>query len=380
MFCSNCGNKLQTYDRYCETCGAKRLETVEPTRKDIKRWYWLTPLIAFVITAICLSGYFYSELNKTNAAMESFRKGETAALESEYKEARKHFEEALEIRSEFPAAMENRKLVNSAIEAKERLHIAKKHQEEQEFSKSFEQIEKAMEIVSGYTGKVADTIQLDIKSARTHVNVAEIRYEMNGKATLEELEPILIKAEKLDIEEAEEIAEDLRNRITNIAYAQANQLLTDHQYSAALASVKKGLYHEPKNEKLISLKSTIQNEQAAFEKAEEHRIEQALIAAAEEKERNLNDALEVISLKTSLNELGDLVVEGTVKSKATVPINSIRVAYSLIDNKKKVFDDNEVYIYPDILYPGEKGSFEYTHFMVDKKLDVKYKEANWHLK
>ncbi|MGP4081691.1 hypothetical protein ACTWQL_17430 [Pseudalkalibacillus sp. R45] len=379
MFCSNCGNKLHTYDQYCETCGAKRLETVEPTRKDIKRWHWLTPLIALVITAICLSGYFYSEHNKTNAAMESFKKGETAALESEYKDAREHFEEALTIRSEFPAATENKKLVNSAIEAKERLHIAKKHQEEKEFSKSFEQIEKASEIVSGYSGKVADTIQLDIKNTRMNVNVAEIRYEMNGKSTLEELEPILIKAEKLDVEEAKEIAEDLRNRIANIAYAQANALLTDHQFSAALASVKKGLYHEPKNEKLINLKSTIQNEQAAFEKAEEHRLEQALIAAAEEKERNLNDALEIISLKTSLNELGDLVVKGTVKSKATVPINSIRVSYSLVD-KKKVFDENEVYIYPDLLYPGEKGTFEYTHFMIDKKLDVEFNEANWYLK
>ncbi|WP_408008717.1 hypothetical protein ACJROX_29480 [Pseudalkalibacillus sp. A8] len=345
----------------------------------MKRWHWLMPVIAFLIATICLSGYFFSEHNRTNSAMEAFQKGETAALKGEFKEARKYFEEALALRSQFPAATENMKLVNSAIEINERLHIATKHQEGQEFSKSFEQIEKAEGILSTYSGKVADSIEKDIKNIRMNVNVAEISYEMKGKSTLEELEPILIKAEKLDIKEADEIADEIRNRIAEIAFAQANDLLTDHQFTAALASVKKGLYHKPKNEKLINLKSTIQNEQAAFEKAEQKRYEQALIAAAEEKEHNLNDALEVISIKAEFNDLGDLVVKGSVKSKATVPITLASISYSLVDKKKRVYDENEVYIYPDVLYPDEKGTFEYTHYLIDKELDVEFNEANWYL-
>ncbi|MCF6410833.1 zinc ribbon domain-containing protein [Pseudalkalibacillus salsuginis] len=379
MFCSNCGNKLQMNDQYCETCGAKRLSTVESTKSNMKRWHWLMPMIAFLLAAICLSGYLFTEHKKTNSAMEAFKKGETAALEGEYKEARKFFKEALVLRSKFPAAKENVKLVNSAIEIKERLHIAAKHQNDQEFNKSYEQLEKAEGILSTYSGKVADSIGTDIRNTRMNVKVTEISHEMKGKSKLEELEPILVKAEKIDLKEAKEIAEEIRDRIAEIAFAQANDLLTDHQFTAALTSVKKGLYHKPKNEKLINLKSTIQNEQAAFEKAQEKRYEQALIAASKEKEHNLNDALEVISIKAKFNDLGDLIVKGSVKSKATVPITSVSISYSLIDGNKRVYDENEVYISPDVLYPDEIGTFEYTHYLIDKEFNVEYNEANWYL-
>ncbi len=379
MFCSNCGNKLQMNDQYCETCGAKRLSTVESTKSNMKQWHWLIPMIAFLLAVICLSGYLFTEHKKTHSAMEAFKKGETAALEGEYKEARKYFKEALALRSKFPAAKENMELVNSAIEIKERLHIAAKHQNDQEFNKSYEQLEKAEGILSTYSGKVADSIGTDIRNTRMNVKVTEISHEMKGKSKLEELEPILVKAEKLDLKEAEEIAEEIRDRIAEIAFAQANDLLTDHQFTAALASVKKGLYHKPKNEKLINLKSTIQNEQAAFEKAEEKRYEQALIAASKEKEHNLNDALEVTSIKAKFNDLGDLIVKGSVISKATVPITSVSISYSLMDDKKRVYDENEVYISPDVLYPDEIGTFEYTHYLIDKELNVEFNEANWYL-
>lgn len=380
MFCSNCGNQFQIGDTYCESCGAKRLSsTIVETPKRIERWLWLAPVLACLIVALSLGGYFYSEHMKTKAAIQAFHDGEDAALDGDYQEAKKRFQAALDHRSEFPAAENNIKMIEEAIQITERLHISTNHIEEKEFDKAAEQIQKAESTLRGYSGKLASDLDEAIVSSKNTLNISVLRQDMVGKSTLDELEPLLTKADSITTPEAEEISDEIRTRIAEIAYVQANDFLTDNQFSAALASVKKGLYHEPKSKKLLSLKTTIHNEKVAFEKAEQKRIEQAIVAAAEEKEHNLNDALKLMSIEAKLNHLGDIVVTGSVKSQATVPVSSVRISYTLLDGEGKVFDENEVFIYPDILYPDESGTFEYTHHLVNEELEVKFNEVNWYI-
>lgn len=57
---------------------------------------------------------------------------------------------------------------------------------------------------------------------------------------------------------------------------------------------------------------------------------------------------------------------GKVKSGATIPVNSILVEYSLEANGEALLT-NEVYVYPDTLYPDETGEFEFTHYDIDRK-------------
>ncbi len=379
MYCSNCGNQLQIGDTYCLTCGAKRLPTVDETSKKMKRWQWLAPLLAFILVTTSLAGYFYSEHLRTEAALQAFHEGEKAALDGDYKKAKKAFQTALDHRSDFKAATQNMRLIEDALHIQERMNISDKHIEEKAFDKASEQIQKAESTLRSYTGKVASALDEQITSTQNALNIAHLQYDMEGKSTLDELEPLLTKADAIQSPEAEQIAEEIRERIAEIAYVQANDFLTDNQFSAALASVKKGLYHEPKSKKLLSLKTTIHNEQVAFEQAEQKRIEQAIVAAAEEKEHNLNDAIKLDSIEAKLNHLGDIIVTGTVKSQATVPISSIRISYTLTDRDGKIFDENEVFVYPDILYPDENGTFEYTHYLVNEELNVTFNEADWHV-
>ncbi|MCF6138998.1 hypothetical protein [Pseudalkalibacillus berkeleyi] len=379
MYCSNCGNPFQSNISFCDTCGAKRTATVDPSLNQRKRWHWLLPSLSFLIIVFSLAGYFYSEHYKTSAAIQDFKDGEKAALDGDYEKSRKKFESALEKRPLFPSAKENLKLVETAIQIRERLQISSNHMKEQEFEKASEQIQHAEDKLSAYNGKLPTQINQKIVSAKNSLVTSEIRRDMGGKSTLEDLEPLLTKADALKSPEAEEISKKIRSKIAEIAYAQANDFLTDHQFSAALASVKKGLYHEPKSKKLLSLKTTIHNEKVEFEQAEQKRIEQAIVAAAEEKEHNLNNAIELVSIKAKLNHLGDIEVSGTVKSKATVPLSSVSISYTLVDSKGKKYAENEVVIDSDILYPNESGTFEHKHHLVDQELKVTFNEARWRL-
>lgn len=379
MYCSNCGNQLQQEDKYCQVCGAKRTPTVEPSSPNIQKWHWLVPLLTLLIVAGSLGGYVFAENSKTEAADNAFEKGERLALDGKYEQAKRSFQTALKLRGNFAAAENNLALVDVAIDVKQCLHKVEQYRKGQHFEKAMDEIKKADGMLSRYTGPMIERLEQAATVTRINTNVAQLSYEMKGKSTIEELEPILVKAERLKVTEAKQIADQIRKKIADYAYMMATDLLKDKQFSAAIASVTKGLSYEPKDEKLLNLKTTIQSEQEAFEEAEQNRIEQALLAASKEKEYNLNNAIEVTDIKATLNEVGDVVISGTVKSNATVPVTSIMISYTLYTKDGEVFGENEAYVYPDVLYPGESGSFEYTHFLVNEELDVKQNEATWYL-
>ncbi|WP_257347550.1 zinc ribbon domain-containing protein [Pseudalkalibacillus decolorationis] len=379
MYCSNCGNQLHEEDNYCQSCGAKRTSTAENKPLHIRKWHWIVPLLTLIIVVSSLGVYALSEFVQTNSAQEAFQKGENLALEGDYQKAKKSFERALEQRANFKSATMNLKLIQAATATDEHLHKAEKLQKDHKYEKAMDEIQAAETILSGYTGKFITQLEKEIKESRVEANVAQLRFEMKGKSTIEELEPILVKAEKLNIPEAKQIANKIRVQIADYAYTAASDLLKEKQFSAALASVTKGLSYEPENKKLTNLMATIKSEQKAFEHAEQKRIEQALLAASKEKEHNLNSAIEVTSIKTTLDEFGDVVVSGKVKSNATVPVSSIMISYTLTKKNGTTFNENEVYVYPDVLYPDETGSFEYTHYLVNEELNVKFNKATWYL-
>ncbi|WLD93241.1 zinc-ribbon domain-containing protein [Alkalihalobacillus sp. AL-G] len=379
MYCSNCGNQLQHEEKFCQSCGAKRSSNVETSPPPRRKWYWLVPLLTFFIIAGSLGSYVFAERAETDTANDAFEKGEQLALKGDYKKAKQSFQYALTLRGNFDAAKRNITLMETAINIEERLHKAKQQQEDHAFEKAINEIKHAEAMISGFSGELITQIEQEIKKSRITTNVAQLRFEMKGKSSIEELEPILVKAERLDIPEAEQIANKIRMQIADFAYTIASDLLKDKQFSAALASVTKGLSYEPDNGKLLNLKTTIKSEQEAFEQAEQNRIEQALLAASKEKEHNLNNAIEVTEIQASLNEFGDIIVAGTVKSNATVPVTSIMISYTLFQKDGQEYGENEAYVFPDVLYPGETGSFEYTHFLVNEALNVKLNEATWYL-
>lgn len=142
-----------------------------------------------------------------------------------------------------------------------------------------------------------------------------------------------------------------------------------------------GLKYAPDSEKLISLQTTVEKEQTAFETAQQQRIKQAVNAAAQDQQLNETDAIELLSAEVEKNEQGDFVITGEVKSVATIPVHSILVEYSLLNGNDTEILSNEVYVYPDKLYPNENGEFEFTHFDISEDtedLQVEIDTVTWY--
>ncbi|WP_270180665.1 hypothetical protein [Alkalihalobacillus sp. CinArs1] len=329
---------------------------------------WL-PLMIFFVIGITLSSYYYYEESVTNAAIRSFEQGEKLAEKGNYKEAQNKFEEAKAQRDQFPAAQTNQNMMKTAIEVESTLNSAEKARKKDDYSQALELVDNAETELNQFKGPLVTDLQNDIASARTTVMVAELKFDMKGKKSVEALKPVLTRAETLEVDEAKEVANQIRNQIIEFSMNEANKHLKDNQFSKALYAVEDGLQINSENEKLLNLKSVIEKRKNAFEEEQQKRIEQAMVAAAKEEEMNRTNAIELVDAKTSVTEYNELKITGNVKSKATVPVSSIGASYQVLDSEGKVFRKGEVYINPETLYPEDTGKFDFTIYEIDK--DVK---------
>lgn len=383
MYCPHCGKKRDKNDQFCFSCGKELVTRPKGIRSHILRWL---PVIAFFIIGITLTGYYYYEESVTNAAIRSFEQGEKLAEKGEYKEAQDKFEEAKEHRAKFPAAETNKNMMTTAMTIEETLQTAEKARKNDDYTKALDLVDKAEKELNGYEGPLVTHLQNDIATTRTTAMVAELKFDMKGKNTIEELQPVLTRAETLEVDEAKEIADQIRNQIIEFSMNEANDHLKDNRFSKALHAIEDGLQINSQNEKLLNLKSVIEKRKNAFEEEQQKRIEQAMVAAAKEEEMNRTNAIELVDdVKISVTDYNELKVTGSVKSKATVPVSSIGASYKILDDKGEVFKKGEVYINPETLYPEDKGKFDFTIYEIDKDVEnlneytVKIDHFTWYV-
>ncbi len=365
MYCPHCGKKRDENDQFCFSCG-KELVTHKQSLSILWRWM---PVMIFFLIGICLAGYYIYEESVTKAAIRSFEQGEELAEKGELKAAKLKFEEAQQKRTRFPAAQENEEMIINAMKVKKTLTKAEKERQKDHYSQALNLVNHAEENASAYNGTLSTQLKEETASSRTTVMIAELKYDMKGKDSIDELKPVLNRAETLQVDEAQEIATQIRNQIVDFSINEANEYLEDNHFTEALRSVEKGLQINEKNEKLSNLKSVIENRRSAFEEEQQKRIEHAMVAAAKEEEMNRTSAIDLTDLKTEVTDYNELKVTGKVKSKATVPVNSIGASYTVYDGDGKKFDKGEVYINPDKLYPDDTGKFDFMIYDVGE--DVK---------
>ncbi|MCA0988742.1 zinc-ribbon domain-containing protein [Guptibacillus algicola] len=365
MYCPHCGKKRDKNDQFCISCGKELVSEPKGIRSFIVRWL---PVLVFFIIGSSLTGYYYYEESVTNAAIRSFEQGEQLAEKGDYKEAQNKFEKATAQRAQFPAAELNQNIMNSAVTIEDTLDSAEKARKKDNYTDALELVDDAEAELNQYKGPLMTDLQNDIASVRTTVMVAELKFDMKGKKSIEELQPVLTRAETLEVDEAKEVANQIRNQIIEFSLNEANKHLKDNRFSKALYAVEDGLQFNSQNEKLLNLKTVIEKRKNAFEEEQQKRIEQAMVAAAKEEEMNRTNAIELIDAKTSVTEYNELKITGSVKSKATVPVSSIGASYQVLDSKGKVFRKGEVYINPETLYPEDKGKFDFTIYEIDKEV------------
>lgn len=377
MTCPHCGSETNEGSRFCPSCGNRINRGHGPHRKY--GWWWLLPLCILLLVGGGLGGYYYYQQALTKGALDSFKTGEQLAMQGNYKEAEAAFNDALKKRPNFPNAELDKKIASIGLDIESDLVTAKQQAKDKKFDQSLTTIERANQKLQGYKGKIVDKIKKSISEAKVSSTVGKLRQEMEGKTSIDDLAPILSKAEGLNIPEAKEIAKQIRSQIVEIAYSEANKLLNEKQFSNALDRVNDGLKYDSTNKKLLGLKKAIQNAKDAYEKEEKARINNALSEAENELEHNKNDAVDLVDIKATLDEYGNVEVTGKVKSTATIPITTVSVSYTLYDKTGAEYDSNDVVVLPDTLNPGDEGTFEYTHFNVNEPLTVKVTHFKWYL-
>ncbi|MFP3442473.1 hypothetical protein R0K18_32550, partial [Pantoea sp. SIMBA_133] len=82
--------------------------------------------------------------------------------------------------------------------------------QQDQHAEALELIRRAEDLTATYKGEVASHLQSEIASSRTTVMVAELKYDMKGKKSMDELKPVLTRAETLQVDEAQEIASQIR--------------------------------------------------------------------------------------------------------------------------------------------------------------------------
>ncbi|WP_404459104.1 zinc ribbon domain-containing protein [Oceanobacillus kapialis] len=383
LHCPYCGSSINSDEHFCITCGKKLPPDINERLHTPKKFnkFWLFPLSVLFIMLV-FSGILYLILeNKSNEAQKLYTHGEEHVLQGEYAEAKEAFEKALEYKPHFDQATLSLNFMNKALQAESSLEDATKLMEEEKYQEALSLINDTESDLNIFNGPGVNQLITDIGATRNHVKLEQIENVLDKESNIDELKILLWDAEAIDSPEAATITENIRGQIIDYTFTKASEQLNDKQFSDAQLIVEDGLKYAPDSEKLQSLKTTIDKEQVAFETAQQQRIEQAMSTAEEERQLNETDAIDLIEVDLSKDEQGKLVVQGKVKSVATIPVNSILVNYSLETKDGNEILTNEVFVYPDKLYPGETGNFEYTHFDIDeegKNLDIKVNKMTWY--
>ncbi|MFC0522207.1 FxLYD domain-containing protein [Pontibacillus salicampi] len=351
---------------------------MKQNERGFNRW-WFLPLAVCALSIIALgASYFMSEMSITSA-QEKFKKGETLALDGKYEKAHSYFEEAADLAGSFTAATENQHLMNLALHVEKQMDQAKKEKGNKQYQLALQTLADAENELRNLNGEVVTELVQSIANARNDTKVEQLQQIMNNEPNIEKLQSIIWQAEDIQTDEGKALTAQIKEQIISYAASHANNKLKQKQFSKARDYVEDGLRFAPESDKLQSLKTTIEKEKTAFETAQKQRIEQATNAAKKEQEMNKNDAIEVTAIDGKKNQYGDFIVKGELKSSATVPLTSISVTYTLRDENGETVHTNKVYAYPDTLFPGEKGKFEYTHYEAEDGMEISVDQVSWFL-
>ncbi|MFU0791714.1 MAG: zinc ribbon domain-containing protein [Virgibacillus proomii] len=383
LYCPYCGTQTKEDEHYCVKCGKylpeDRYNRINNKSPWIKRWK--LPLLSSVIVLLSfLSTYIILEIN-TAKAKDLYIEGEEKVLKQDYQTAKTLFQEALDHKSNFYQAQNSLDFMDTALSIQAVIKEATTLMEKKQFQQALTMLNKPEQKLKNFNGEAVNQIIELITKKRNTIKLNQIKYELEKKPNIDKLKLLLWEAASIETGEASTITENIRNQIISFVFTKASEQLNNKQFNDAQLIVKDGLKYAPESEKLLSLQTTIDKEKIAFETAQQNRIEQAMSTASQEQQANKSNAIILKNIDLTNDDQGNLVVKGQVQNKAAIPINSIVVKYAILTKKGKEILTNEVYIYPDELYPNKKGKFEFTHYDLDEKymnLKAEVKAITWY--
>lgn len=435
MLCPNCGHNLNTEDKFCPNCGNKisldniddkniisskldkedinsktllmtpilneeNLEKTLPnslknvilpkdldTEKQIiededcysdnDKSVFLFPIIsALIACSVVVTTYSYEHY--TNWKTLSVQKqAESLALSGDIDKSLSLIKHELNKRPNYESLQVDLEFLNKGKTIYNTLSEVDKLTKENKFDEALNLVTRTEKSLSNASGPFFNNLNKKIIEQKNVVSLALVKNEMKNKKNLEELIPLYEKVLVIETEPGKKLLNELKNQLCNIAYNNANEYLNKKNFDTALAEINKGLQFDKMDKKLLSLSKVIQEKKNKFEQEEQKRIEQAIASAIEEENKNQVNSVKVLNSTSTTNANGDFVVNGEIKNIGTKPIYSIQIFYDIYNLKDQVIASFSTFVYPNYLYPCDKGKFEFTHYDLKNAKKIKVTKSTW---
>jgi hypothetical protein len=403
QFCGNCGTRLALVKdqeikvdeeaqhltentAIIETISLEKQSTEEPSRinnRKVNRAALLWPIVVPVISLLLGGGSafaYYDHQTETNKEVLFLKeKAEKDALRGRYTQALSSLHKAEKLRPGYKVLKKDEGMINKALQLDKALEAISNSLKTQQIDKADTQIAQFKELLAQLQGPLFSPFHKQIDEKSTILAVAKIKGEINNLKTVEQLADKLTALSSLQAAESEEVKRLILAKIVDLSTKDAETKLSDNQFTDALSTIDKALEYAANDSKLLSFKERIQNEQTAFEKAEQQRIQKAIEVAAQEDLNNHTAAVSVDNLNVYTDEYGDLHISGDIINRATVPISSIKLYYTVYDTNGISLGSDFTYADPFWLEPGQNGSFEAYHYGVNQDTTVKIERITWQL-
>jgi len=352
-------------------------------RLNSKQRSSLWPKLIFILSLLLAGGcgyFYYTHEYQVNEQVEKLKdQAERKALDGQYEDALADLKEASELRPEYKVLQENQKLVEEALAMEESLEEIAHLLQQQKLKEAKEQIARFTETLEQKTDPVFVPFfdKIDEKSAV--LTVAEIKVEIDQLTTVEQLGAKLQTLAIVQADEKEEVQSLILKKIVNVTVKNAEEQLSNYQFTDALAIVDYALQYAEQDSELLALRDRIIEEQSYFQNEKELRLEKAKeIAEQSELQGNATKSkTQIKDLKHKVDKYGDLYISGVVKNISDEVMSSIRLEYSIIDDEGKEIKNSIMYASQLRLEPGETSDFADYQYGINQDVTVTIKKVIW---
>jgi hypothetical protein len=405
MYCHQCGEQLAENSHFCSQCGAKvqnqpkktqnitnlktltedeiaagiQVENTEKRYRVLRYMPVLLPIFSLIIVSMILTFYYFQGLKMNEEVLDLKITAEEAALAGNYQKAKEYLLEAQAKRPTYTVLEQDLNAINEAIQYEQTLSLISEQIKKTQFSQASKELASLKDKLNRQSGPLFTPFYQQIDERNIGITVGTVKQELADLNTVDQLASKLSILASMPKKEASAVKEEILNKIVQISIDEAEAEVTNKQFSDAVNIIDTGLQYAINNEKLLSLKERVSQEKAAFELAEQQRIEQAMEAAAQEDLKNRTAAVEVSDFSVEVDEYGDLYLSGTVKNVATKAITGITIFYTIFDEKGEAIDTGDASVYPYELAPDAVGSFEDTYYGVSENVSVEIDNITWYL-
>ena len=405
MYCHQCGEEIVDDSKFCSNCGVQvhslpdgkndttineiaisTEETVEIEHQQeqkklvlIRILPLLIPLISLLVVATGLSIYYFQEKEVNQEVLQLKKSAEETALKEDYKQAKEIILQALSKRTDYSALKVDLDAIEKAIKYEEMIGQVSDNIKKSQFDVASKELANIKEKLSGEQDPLFKPFQKQVEDREINITVGSIKKELNNLTTIDQLGGKLSILDTLPENEASAVKQEILNKIVQISTDQVKSSLSNNQFSEAFSTIDLGLQYAVNNEKLLALKSRAEQDQEAFQQAEQQRIEKAMEAAAQEDLKNKTAAVDVSDISATVNQYGDLYVSGKVKNVATTNIRSITIYYSIYDENHTYLRNGYTSVYPYELQPGASGAFEDIYYGVQQNVNIEIDNITWYL-